>query len=93
MKKIDDMRYGRYCVFLMYVYFVFVIKYRCLVFNKEVIDFLGLVFVKVCKDFESELVEFDGESDYVYLFINYLLKVSVSKLVNFLKGVSSCLIR
>ncbi|BDA04035.1 hypothetical protein OHP003_13100 [Helicobacter pylori] len=77
----------------MHAHLVFVTKYRRSAFNKEVIDFLGSVFAKVCKDFESELVEFDGESDHVHLLINYPPKVSVSKLVNSLKGVSSRLIR
>ncbi|EJC52686.1 hypothetical protein HPHPP41_0734 [Helicobacter pylori Hp P-41] len=66
MKKIDDMRHGRHCIFLMHAHLVFVTKYRRKAFNKEVIDFLGSVFAKVCKDFESELVEFDGESDHVH---------------------------
>jgi putative transposase len=43
----------------------------------------------VCDDFESELVEFDGESDHVHLLIEYPPKVQISKLVNSLKGVSS----
>ncbi|WP_198981578.1 transposase, partial [Helicobacter pylori] len=43
MKKIDDMRHGRHCVFLMHVHLVFVTKYRRSAFNKEVIDFLGSV--------------------------------------------------
>ncbi|WP_212876734.1 IS200/IS605 family transposase [Helicobacter pylori] len=93
MKRIDDIRHGRHCVFLIHVHLVFVTKYRRSAFNKEVIDFLGSVFAKVCKDFESELVEFDGESDHVHLLINYPPKVSVSKLVNSLKGVSSRLVR
>ncbi|AFI05236.1 IS200/IS605 family transposase [Helicobacter cetorum] len=93
MKQIDNIRHGRHCVFLMHVHLVFVTKYRRKAFNKEVIDFLGSVFAKVCKDFESELVEFDGESDHVHLLINYPPKVSVSRLVNSLKGVSSRLVR
>ena len=51
------------------------------------------MFVSVCTDFEAELVEFDGEDDHVYLLVNYPPKVSVSKLVNSLKGISSLLIR
>lgn len=51
------------------------------------------IFASVCQDFEAELVEFDGEKDYVHLLINYPPKVSVSRLVNSLKGVSSRLIR
>ena len=51
------------------------------------------IFAQVCKDFEAELVEFDGEDDYVHLLVNYPPKVSVSSLVNSLKGVSSRMIR
>lgn len=77
----------------MHVHLVFVTKYRRDVFTKEVIDDLRIIFANVCVDFESELVEFDGEDDHVHLLVNYPPKVSVSKLVNSLKGASSLLIR
>ena len=51
------------------------------------------MFASVCEDFESELVEFDGEGDHVRLLVNYPPKVSVPNLVNSLKGVSSRMIR
>jgi putative transposase len=51
------------------------------------------IFANVCKDFEAQLVEFDGEKDHVHLLVNYPPKVAVSKLVNSLKGVSSRLLR
>ena len=62
-------------------------------FTKEVLDDLKIFFEKVCLDFESELVEMDGEDDHVHLLVNYPPKVSVSALVNSLKGVSSRMIR
>jgi len=77
----------------MHTHLVFVTKYRREVFTKEILDELRLIFSNVCRDFESELVEFDGEDDHVHLLINYPPKVAVSKLVNSLKGVSSHLIR
>jgi hypothetical protein len=40
-------------------------------------------------DFESELVDFNGEDDHVYLLVIYPPKVAISALVNSLKGVSS----
>ncbi len=43
----------------------------------------------VCSDFECELVEFNGESNHVHLLVNFPPKVSVSRLVNSLKGVSA----
>jgi len=88
-----DIRHGRHCVFLMHVHLVFLTKYRREVFTKAILDDLRQVFASVCIDFESELVEFDGEDDHVHLLVNYPPKVSVSALVNSLKGVSSRMIR
>lgn len=93
MEKYEDIRHGRHCVFLVHVHLVFVTKYRRKAFTKEVIDFMKPIFEKVCCDFEAELIEFDGESDHVHLLINYPPKVSISKLVNSLKGVSSRKVR
>ena len=77
----------------MHIHLVFVTKYRRGVFTKEILDELRPIFSSVCTDFESELVEFDGEEDHVHLLVKYPPKVAVSKLVNSLKGVSSHLIR
>lgn len=88
-----DIRHGRHCVFRMHVHLVFVTKYRRKVFTKEILADLKETFESVCHDFESELVEFDGENDHVHLLVTYPPKVSVAKLVNSLKGVSSRMIR
>ena len=77
----------------MHIHLVFVTKYRREVFTNEILEDLRSVFSNVCTDFESALVEFNGEDDHVHLLVNYPPKVSVSKLVNSLKGVSSYLIR
>ena len=50
---------------------VFVTKYCRGVFTKEILDDLRPIFASVCVDFESELVEFDGEDDHVHLLVNY----------------------
>ena len=93
MNNSNDIRHGRHCVFNLHIHLVFVTKYRRSVFTKAVLEDLKEIFASVCQDFEAELVEFDGEKDYVHLLINYPPKVSVSRLVNSLKGVSSRLIR
>ncbi len=43
----------------------------------------------VCGDFEAELVQFNCEANHVHLLVNFPPKVTVSRLVNSLKGVSS----
>ena len=93
MIKNNEIRHGRHCQFVMHIHLVFVTKYRREVFTQEILDEMKLIFASVCKDFESELIEYNGEDDHVHLLINYPPKVTVSKLVNSLKGVSSHLIR
>lgn len=93
MVKTSDIRHGRHCVFHLHVHLVFVTKYRRGMFTKTILDDLRGIFAAVCQDFNAELVEFDGEDDHVHLLVNYPPSVSVSSLVNSLKGVSSRLIR
>lgn len=82
-------RTGRHVIYNLHVHLVFVTKYRRDVLSEPAIEDLRHIFSKVCGDFEAELVECDGEDDHVHLLINYPPKVSLSKLVNSLKGVSS----
>lgn len=93
MNLSNDLRRGRSCVFLRHVHLVFVTKYRRDVFTKPILEALQKIFQNVCKDFAAELTEFEGERDHVHLLVNYPPKISVSKLVNSLKGVSSRLVR
>lgn len=93
MDKVNQFRTGRHCVFDMHVHLVFVTKYRKAVFQSDDIEFLRKVFADICVKFESELIEMDGEKDHVHLLVNYPPKVSVSKLVNSLKGASSRVLR
>ena len=85
----DDYRRGRHVVSALHVHLVFVTKYRRRVLTGEMIDYLTDVFEKVCDDFSAGLVECNGEDDHVHLLIEYPPKVTVSALVNSLKGVSA----
>lgn len=89
MDTASKYRTGRHCVFVLHVHLVFITKYRRDVLSDLAIADLKWIFTKVCKDFEAELVECDGEDDHVHLLINYPPKIQLSKLVNSLKGVSS----
>lgn len=50
---------------------------------------MRLIFSDICKAFETTLIEFEGERDHVHLLVHYPPKISLSRLVNSLKGVSS----
>lgn len=93
MKLSTKIRHGRHCVFNLHVHLVFVTKYRKKIFRKEHYDAMKMIFAEVCRDFEAELMEVDGESDHVHLLITYPSKVSIAGLVNSLKGVSSRLLK
>jgi putative transposase len=89
MADYEGVRTGRHCVFVLHAHLVFVTKYRHKVFSDRHLTRLEEVMRAVCRDFECELVEFNGESNHVHLLVNFPPKVALSKLVNSLKGVSS----
>jgi REP-associated tyrosine transposase len=93
MDKSQTLSHGRHCVFAMHVHLVFVTKYRYGVFDGDAINRLRNIFSKVCDDFEAKLIESDGEDNHVHLLVKYPPKVSVSSLVNSLKGVASRMLR
>jgi putative transposase len=66
-----------------------VTKYRHKVFRDVHLRRMEEIMRAVCEDFETELVEFNGENNHVHLLVNFPPKVAISKLVNSLKGVSS----
>lgn len=68
------------------VHLVFVTKYRHGVFDDDMLRFCELPVRKACGDFEAVLRGFNGEPDHVHLLAGYPPKVSVSALVNSLKG-------
>jgi len=93
MSNLSKIRHGRHCVFKIHVHLVFVTKYRKSIFDRDALSTLEKVFSDVCKSFDAELTDFNGEREHVHLLINYPPKVSLSKLVNSLKGVSSRLLK
>src|ERR1700732_1767525 len=93
MQLSKDIRHGRHCVSALHVHLVFVTKYRRKVFDGDALQRLQAIFEKVCRDFQAQLVEMNGEAEHVHLLIHYPPKHSVSSLVNSLKGVSSRLLR
>jgi putative transposase len=50
---------------------------------------MGHIMRDVRRDFETDLVEFNGENSHVNLLVNFPPKVTVDNLGNSLKGVSN----
>jgi putative transposase len=93
MQKTTGFKTSRHAVFSLYAHLVFVTKYRRKVFNTQMLDLTQNIFNGICHDFEAELIEFEGEEDHVHLLVRYPPKVSLSMLVNHLKGKSSRFLR
>ena len=76
-------------MFKLHCHLVFLPRYRSRVFDTDALERLHRMFRIVCADFETDLIEFNGEKDHVHLLINYPPKHSISGIVNSLKGVSA----
>jgi putative transposase len=70
-----------------------VVKYRKKIFNSEHIDYLKSVFQEVGRKMNFQVKEVNGEEDHLHLLIEYPPKLSISQIVNSLKGVSSRILR
>lgn len=91
--KDRDLRTGRHCVFMLHCHLIFITKYRGKILNNEALVYIEKIMRGVAEVSEVEITEFNGEGDHVHLLINYPPKVTLSKLINSLKGVSSRKVR
>lgn len=89
----SEFRTGRHVIFALTAHLVFIPKYRKRVISPRVFEVLSQAWKKVCSDFECQLKEAGFENDHVHLLIAYPPKVSLSTLVNSLKGVSARMLR
>ncbi len=84
---------GRHSTYLLQAHLIFITKYRKKILTNEYLNYLEVVFSTTLNENNSRLLEFNGESDYVHLLIDYDPKLSISTIVNNLKGRSSRLLR
>jgi putative transposase len=80
-------------VYRLTAHIVFVTKYRKKAINQDILTRLEQIFQETLLKWRSELLEFNGDTDYVHLIVDYRPDVEMSKLIANLKTVSSRLIR
>jgi putative transposase len=85
----SNIRSGRHVVFNLHAHLVFVTKYRRKVLDQKILADMKNIFEKIATESQVILKEFNGEQDLVHMLIHYPPKLSLAKLVNSLKGVSS----
>ncbi|MFE4721835.1 IS200/IS605 family transposase [Streptomyces sp. NPDC056728] len=79
-------RRGRTVVHTLHAPLVFTPTYRRGPFTDEILRRREKVMRAVRADFETELAEFNGETDHLHLLVHHPPKVSPSRLVGSLKG-------
>jgi putative transposase len=89
----QDFRRERHSVSRLAVHLVCVARHRREVFDAEALEWLQSHVAKVCDTMGCDLLACDGEADHLHAIVEYPPKVSISALVNALKGTSSRLLR
>ncbi|WP_078565392.1 IS200/IS605 family transposase [Streptomyces sp. AA1529] len=84
-----DIRRRRTVVHNLHAHLVFVTKYRRGAMDDEMLTRCEETMRKVGDDFGATLTGFNGEADHVHLLVHYPPKITLSGLVNSLKGVSA----
>ncbi|MET7496571.1 IS200/IS605 family transposase [Streptomyces sp900116325] len=82
-------RRSRHVVYKLHAHLVFVAKYRCNVFDDEMLTRCEEIMRAVCADRGADLIEFNGDEGHVHLLVHYPPKIALSSL----KGVSSRYLR
>ncbi|MDB9456183.1 IS200/IS605 family transposase [Dolichospermum circinale CS-534/05] len=82
-------RQERHSVTDLKAHLVCVTKYRRSVFTGESINLIEKSFREVAEKMNFQVLEFNGEDNHVHALIEYPPKLSISQIVNALKGVSS----
>lgn len=83
------LRRERHSLSTIRVHLVCVTKYRKKVITSEGLEVIKKSFLEVAKSLNFNIEEMEGELDHVHALIEYPPKLSVSQIVNSLKGVSS----
>jgi putative transposase len=84
-----SLRKERHSVSDLKIHLVCVTKYRRKIFTSESLAVIEKSFWEVATKMDFQVQEFNGESDHIHALIEYPPKLSVSQIVNALKGVSS----
>jgi putative transposase len=84
-----QLRKERHSVSDLKIHLVCVTKYRREIFTAESLAVIEKSFTEVAKKMDFQVLEFNGESDHIHALIEFPPKLSISQIVNALKGVSS----
>lgn len=85
-----ELRHNAHSVTYLYAHIVFITKYRAKSLDAITLANLKTLLEELCRrEYDAQLVEFNGEADHVHLLVNYGPTTSISTLVQTLKGTTS----
>jgi putative transposase len=84
-----QLRKERHSVSDLKIHLVCVTKYRRSIFTIQSLAVIEQSFKEVAQKMDFQVLEFNGEADHIHALIEFPPKLSVSQMVNSLKGVSS----
>ena len=93
MKSKDQVRRGRTLVSNLMCHLVFVTKYRRTVIDARIWPTIGNAFASASGKLGCTIHEANHDGDHVHLIVEYAPALSISEMVNALKGVSSRMVR
>lgn len=85
----SNLRKERHSVSDLRIHLVCVTKYRRPILTTESLAVIEKSFKEVATKMNFQIEEFNGESDHIHALIEFPPKLSISQMVNSLKGVSS----
>ncbi|MBW4554124.1 MAG: IS200/IS605 family transposase [Aphanocapsa sp. GSE-SYN-MK-11-07L] len=84
-----ELRRDRHSISSLKAHLVCVVKYRRKILTSESLAVIEKSFNEVAVKMNFQIQEFNGESDHIHALIEFPPKLSISQIVNALKGVSS----
>jgi len=84
-----QLRKERHSVSDLKIHLVCIAKYRRKIFTSESLTVIEKSFREVATKMDFQIEEFNGQVDHIHALIEYPPKLSISQIVNALKGVSS----
>lgn len=93
MPSQEEIRQGRNIVSKLHCHLVFVTKYRRAVITERAFNKLKESWERTAKKLNMQIIESNYEGDHVHIHIEYPPSISISKIVNALKGASSYALR
>jgi putative transposase len=84
-----DYRHGAHTKFQIHLHIVWITKYRKPALTGEVGNRTREIIRQVCREMDVEIIKGHVSKDHVHVFVSVPPKVTISKMVQRMKGVSS----